>query len=214
MHDRVFRNTRDTLRAYRDAGVWPVATTIPDRVVDDFPVKMTAEEQRLYCEVQEYIKTKYDQAEQVASGQAKNALGFILTVYRRRLTSSFYAIERIAPPANRQALDRNLGIKALLSFRTTAVLEDDVDIAGEVAAWALDDEIASLHQLDRISVVSNKDESKMLRLHQIVGDALTGGHQTVLVFTQYGHDDLRPRPARCDLARESHRLLHDRRDHS
>lgn len=184
MRDRVFRNTRDTLRAYRDAGVWPVAATIPDRVVDDFPVKMTAEEQRLYCEVQEYIKTKYDQAEQVASGQAKNALGFILTVYRRRLTSSFYAIEQ-SLRRRIDALDRNLGIKALLSSDDT-ILEDDVDIAGEVAAWALDDEIASLHQLaDRISVVSNKDESKMLRLHQIVGDALTGGHQTVLVFTQY-----------------------------
>ena len=53
IRDRVFRNTRDTLRAYRDAGVWPIAATIPDRVVDDFPVKMTAEEQRLYCSFHE-----------------------------------------------------------------------------------------------------------------------------------------------------------------
>ena len=118
IRDRVFRNTRDTLRAYRDAGVWPIAATIPDRVVDDFPVKMTAEEQRLYCEVQEYIKTKYDQAAQVASGQAKNALGFILTVYRRRLTSSFYAIEQ-SLRRRIDALDRNLGIKALLSSDDT-----------------------------------------------------------------------------------------------
>ncbi len=82
-------------------------------------------------------------------------------------------------------MDKNLGIKALLSSDDT-ILEDDPDIAAEVAAWALDDEIASLHQLaDKISVISSKDESKMQRLHEIVGDALTGGHQTVLVFTQY-----------------------------
>lgn len=184
MRDRVFRNTRDTLRAYRDAGAWPAEATIPDRLVDDIAVAMSSEEQNLYCEVQEYIRTKYDQAEQIASGQAKNALGFILTVYRRRLTSSFYAIEK-SLRRRIEALDGNLGFKALLSPDDT-ILEDDLDIAAEVAAWALDDEIVSLRRLaDKIAVVSNKDETKMLRLHEIVGDALTGGHQTVLVFTQY-----------------------------
>lgn len=184
MRDRVFRNTRDTLRAYRDAGAWPEDATIPDRVVDDVAVEMSPEEQDLYCEVQNYIRTKYDQADQIASGQAKNALGFILTVYRRRLTSSFFAIEwslrrRIA------ALEGELGFKALLSTDDT-ILEEDPDIAAEVAAWALDDEVTSLRTLaDRIAVVANKDESKMLRLHDLVAKALTGGHDTVLVFTQY-----------------------------
>jgi superfamily II DNA or RNA helicase len=184
MRDRVFRNTRDTLRAYRDAGVWPAYATIPVRVVDDVTVTMLPQEQDLYCEVQDYIRTKYDQAEQIASGQAKNALGFILTVYRRRLTSSFFAIEqslrrRVA------ALEGELDFKALLSPDDT-VLEEDPDIAAEVAAWALDDEVSSLRTLtDRIAVVANEDESKMLRLHEIVANALTGGHNTVLVFTQY-----------------------------
>lgn len=184
MRDRVFRNTRDTLRAYRDAGVWPADATIPERHVDDIPVKMSPEEESLYCEVQDYIRTKYDQAEQIASGQAKNALGFILTVYRRRLTSSFYAIEQ---SLRRRiiALEGNLGYKALLAPDDT-ILEEDPDVAAEVAAWALDDEIVSLRALaDKIAIVANKDESKMLRLHDIVGNALTGGHQTVLVFTQY-----------------------------
>jgi hypothetical protein len=184
MRDRVFRNTRDTLRAYRDAGVWPANATIPERHVDDIPVKMSLEEESLYCEVQNYIRTKYDQAEQIASGQAKNALGFILTVYRRRLTSSFYAIEQ-SLRRRINALEGNLGYKALLAPDDT-ILEEDPDVAAEVAAWALDDEIVSLRALaDKIAIVANKDETKMLRLHDIVGDALTGGHQTVLVFTQY-----------------------------
>ena len=184
MRDRVFRNTRDTLRAYRDAGVWPVAATIPNRVVEDRSVEMSKQEQDLYCEVQNYIRTKYDQAEHITSGQVKNALGFILTVYRRRLTSSFYAIER-SLRRRISALDGNLGIKALLSPDDT-ILEEDPDIVAEVAAWALDDEIASLRSLaDKIAVISNQDETKMLLLHKIVSEALNGGHQTVLIFTQY-----------------------------
>lgn len=184
MRDRVFRNTRGTLRAYRDAGVWPAGATIPDRVVDDIPVRMSTHEQGLYCEVQDYIRTKYDQAEQIASGRAKNALGFILTVYRRRLTSSFYAIEQ-SLRRRIEALDGNLGLAALLSADDT-ILEDEPDIAADVATWALDDEIVSLRKLaDKITIVANTDESKMVRLHQVVSDALNGGHQTVLVFTQY-----------------------------
>ena len=35
MRDRVFRNTRTTMRAYRDAGLLPPEATIPDREVTD-----------------------------------------------------------------------------------------------------------------------------------------------------------------------------------
>ena len=185
MRDRVFRNTRNTLRAYRDVGLWPAKNTIPNRVVDDQPIQMTLDERDLYCRVQTYIKTKYDQAEQIANGQVKNALGFILTVYRRRLTSSFRAIEQ-SLRRRIDALEGRLDASALLSPDDMALEEDRLDIAAAVHAWALDDEIVDLRQLaDDLKVIADADESKMLALHRMVEQALQGGHQTVLVFTQY-----------------------------
>lgn len=186
MRDRVFRNTRDTLRAYRDDGQWPEAATIPDRVVDDRPVPMSQPEQDLYCRVQDYIRTSYDKAQEIEDGQKKNALGFILTVYRRRLTSSFYAIGQ-SLRRRVEMLDGKLDPAKLLTVDDT-VLEDDPDpnIAAALMAWALDDEIHILRKLaDDIDVIAAGDETKMLELHNVVDDALSGGHQTVLVFTQY-----------------------------
>ena len=185
MRDRVFRNTRDTLRAYRAGGFWPESATIPDRLVNDRPVKMTDREQDLYCRVQDYIRTNYDRAQEIEDGQKRNALGFILTVYRRRLTSSFHSIEQSL--RRRVALlDGQLDADSLLTADDTRLGEVDADVAGALKAWALDDEIHTLRQLaDDIGVVASGDESKMLALHEVVDAALTGGHRTVLVFTQY-----------------------------
>jgi len=185
MRDRVFRNTRDTLRAYRSAGIWPDDATIPDRAVDDWLVDMSAVEEALYCQVQNYIRTKYDQAQHLASGQAKNAIGFILTVYRRRLTSSFHAIER-SLRRRIAALEGQLDPKGLLTEDDTIHDESAPEIAGAIQVWALDDEIHDLRKLaGALGLVAAGDETKMMRLHQIVDEALAGGHQTVLVFTQY-----------------------------
>lgn len=185
MRDRVFRNTRDTLRAYRKAGIWPEDATIPDRFVDDWLVEMSAVEEALYCQVQNYIRTKYDQAQQLASGQAKNAIGFILTVYRRRLTSSFQAIER-SLRRRIDVLEGRLDPKAFLTEDDTILEESAPDITNAIQAWALDDEIHDLRRLtDSLGRVAAGDETKMTRLHKIVDDALAGGHQSVLVFTQY-----------------------------
>ena len=185
MRDRVFRNTRATLRAYRDSGIWPHQITIPDRLVNDAVVTMAPREAELYCEVQHYIRTKYDQAEQLASGQAKAALGFVLTIYRRRLTSSFQAIER-SLRRRIAALEGELEPQRLLTEDDT-ILDDSIPgLTGEIGTWALGDEIHELHRLcEALHEIAVADETKMLRLHALVDDALAGGHQTVLVFTQY-----------------------------
>jgi len=197
MRDRVFRNTRDTLRAYRDAGAWPIEATIPDRVVNDFAVKMSDVEQELYCAVQDYIRTKYDQSNQFLTGQAKNAVGFILTVYRRRLTSSFYAIEQ-SLRRRIEALEKNLDYRMLLSA-DDSLFEEAAEAPAELADWALGDEVATLRVLtDRIAEIAAGDESKMIRLHQVIDEALSSGHQTVLVFTQFS-DTMRYVRDRLDI---------------
>jgi superfamily II DNA or RNA helicase len=186
MRDRVFRNTRDTLRAYRDDGQWPESATIPDRLVDDRAVDLSQQEQDLYCRVQEYIRTSYNKAQEIGDGQKRNALGFILTVYRRRLTSSFYAIGQ-SLRRRVEILDGQRDPETLLTLDDTVQeLEPEPSVAAALKEWALDDEIHTLRKLAvDIGVIAAGDETKMHELHKLVDDALAGGHQTVLVFTQY-----------------------------
>ena len=45
--------------------------------------------------VEDYISTTYNKA----TAQERNAIGFVMTVYRRRLASSFFALKRTLEPA-------------------------------------------------------------------------------------------------------------------
>src|SRR5690349_10170573 len=59
-------------------------TPIADREVEDRFVQLSADEGRIYQEVETYISTTYNQA----SAKEENAVGFVMTIYRRRLSSS------------------------------------------------------------------------------------------------------------------------------
>ena len=83
----VFRNTRTLLRKYREQGL--LKENIPVRKPRPEWIEMTDEEWKLYQRIEEYIRDHYQKYEAERRG-----LGFIMTVYRRRLTSSFYAIQQ------------------------------------------------------------------------------------------------------------------------
>lgn len=83
----VFRNTRTLLREYHRRGL--LKDRIPYRDPKPEWIEMRAEEEELYHRIEEYIRDHYQKYEAERRG-----LGFIMTVYRRRLTSSFCAIER------------------------------------------------------------------------------------------------------------------------
>ena len=89
----VFRNTRTLLREYHKRGL--LKDKIPYRDPKPEWIEMKPEEAELYHRIEEYIQDHYQKYEAERKG-----LGFIMTVYRRRLTSSFYAIE--------QSLERRL----------------------------------------------------------------------------------------------------------
>ena len=57
---------------------------IGTRHVDDRFLESTPQERALYDAVEDFISTQYAQA----SGQKKSAVGFVMTIYRRRLASS------------------------------------------------------------------------------------------------------------------------------
>jgi hypothetical protein len=77
----ISRHTRDLLRRYHKAG--KMRTPIADREVEDRFVQLSVDEGEIYQEVENYISTTYNQA----SATEKNAVGFVMTIYRRPVVS-------------------------------------------------------------------------------------------------------------------------------
>ena len=191
---RVFRTTRTTLKSYRRDGLLDAATVIPNRHVNDEFLSL-GEARPLYERIDDYIGRHYDAY--LAAGGASVPLGFIMTVYRRRLTSSFRAVRR-SLQRRRDTLAAGRGAMALLDTDDRHTLEGrsaldelpaegdrtldgapaggDVELQAEIAE--LDDFIAALDALP-------PDEPKMECLRRLIRDSLNGGHRTLIVFTQY-----------------------------
>ena len=176
----ISRNTRELLRRYFVAG--RLQTNIAVREVQDRSVSMSQAERDGYEAVEDYISTTYNNA----SEKERNAIGFIMTVYRKRVASSF------------AALALTLG-RRLASLKTpgSSISDDDVpedDFADEV----LDaDEAGRLDQLalvaeERGSIEELLDQVKELPtdtkaevLLEVLGELKADGYGQAMVFTQF-----------------------------
>jgi ribosomal 50S subunit-associated protein YjgA (DUF615 family) len=187
MRRQVFRTTRTTLQEYKRTGLLHPDTVIPERHVEDAFIDMNPDEAQLYRRIENYIGRYYNRYKNM--GGAQRALGFIMTVYRRRLTSSFEAITQ-SLRKRRQALDRDDNTLAALldeddlsAIETTGMFDlEDLENAKLELAREADELDAFLKDLERLP----PDESKMLRLQDELRDAIHRGHRTAIVFTQYG----------------------------
>ena len=83
----VWRNGRDLLHRYRQRGI--LSERVPKRKPRNEWIEFTPEEQELYDRIEEYISHFYRKYE-----ARRRGLGFVMTVYRRRLTSSFHAARK------------------------------------------------------------------------------------------------------------------------
>lgn len=185
MRRRVFRTTRSTLREYQATGLLDASTNIPVRDVADRFIALSEAEKRLYKRIEAYI-SRYYNVYKVGPG-AQRALGFIMTIYRRRLTSSFLAIER-SLKKRRDVLGGDRSPEELLDA-------DDITAIETTALFDLD-ELASaklnlskeVQELDLFLAELAKrppDESKMNQLHDDLATAFVSGQRTAIVFTQY-----------------------------
>ena len=79
------RHTRGLLKRYQDAGL--ITMTIPERKVEDDSITMSPEERELYDDINGLVNECY------GNNPALNqtAVGFIMTVYRKRLGSSAHS---------------------------------------------------------------------------------------------------------------------------
>lgn len=179
LKDLMFRHTRDTLRQYYQRGL--LERDIPTRVVQDNAI--TLEPQRevpLYVAVSDYVRHFY----RLAQIDQRSCLGFLMTLYRKRLTSSFYAIK--------SSLQRRLDY--LLTQRGSVLSDDDlvdVDNEDDAVIAGLESffepvdpqEIQYLEELLR-QFENTGEDSKLSRFIQILRQELTE-RESAIVFTQY-----------------------------
>lgn len=194
----VYRNTRPLLRRYQAEGI--LKENVPTRDVRPVWVTMRPDEAALYERIEEYISHFYARYEHQRVG-----LGFIMTVYRRRLTSSFHAVRRslerrlafltavpdsmaVPSPSAAAILDQGPDELAPAGLSTDDLEEADLDEdilerIGDEGRERFRDEIRYvedfLHALDNLGT-----ESKLERLLSDVR-AILRDRDSVVIFTQY-----------------------------
>ncbi len=179
----VSRHTRKLLRTYRDRGL--VETSIAERSVEDRLVSMSSEERQVYEAVGTYISTAYNRAE----ARDRNAVGFVMTTYRRRLASSFQALrntlqdrlEAFSDPDHRRRTDPDED-----SF------EDEIGTGARDAEEPDEKERAALQAEERGAIAGLLDrtrrlppDSKLAALKAELTQLRDEGCTQVMVFTQY-----------------------------
>ena len=179
----ISRHTRELLRRYAKAGM--LSTPVPDRRVGDEFIEMSVPERELYEEVEAYISETYKKA----TGAARSAVGFVMTVYRRRLASSFAALratlEKHRDGVMQGTLDAGTDIDEDMpdDEALDEVLNTDevADLLQHGLAFADRGEIERL--LERIAALP--PDSKLTRLTETLDQLVHSGYRQVMVFSQY-----------------------------
>jgi len=176
------RHTRPLLREYAKRGL--LDSPIAERDVRDVAITMNPQERALYEAVEEYISETY----KAASPDKKNAVGFVMTIYRRRVASSFQALK----------CTLNMNLERLKGFEPeNGQVSEDVsddehmdEAMSEEEALDLEREALNLLEEDAIqsmlrSIAQLGIDSKALRLVKELNQAESDGIEGAIVFTQY-----------------------------
>lgn len=180
----VSRHTRELLRRYFKAG--KLSTPVATRQVEDRFIALSSEEGDLYRQVETYISETYN----AAAPDARNSVGFVMTIYRRRLASSFHAL--------RQTMEkRKGGVSGLLTAVDEASMDEDV--ADQVEAGeeidietVSEDERRALafEEISTIETIVDEIErlpadTKAVELSRVLNELKGSGYPQVMVFTQF-----------------------------
>ncbi len=188
---RMHRNTRSTLRQYHAAGL--LSAPPPSRVVNDVVFDFKDEgERHVYDSITQYIERRFQELEAEKPGK-----GFVMTIYRRRASSSPLALER----SLRRRRDGLVRVVEQRAYDTWIPYEEnvdnrDLDDLGEVemgerisAALPTNPKIARAeltdvdHILEDLQSLRGRD-SKRDRFFQELRRVTEDG-RSVLIFTEY-----------------------------
>lgn len=188
---RMHRNTRATLREYYRLGLLDYPP--PRRIVDDrlFDYKDPAE-RRVYESITRYIEKRFQELEQEKPGK-----GFVMTIYRRRASSSPLALERslerrrqgLMLVAGRVAYDPLLSDEENVDSRDLSDLGEDeagervsaaLPVDPHVAKRELEDVDALLSELRALHARDSKLGFFFDELRRVTEDG-----RPTLIFTEY-----------------------------
>jgi len=174
----VSRHTRELLRRYFKAG--KIATPVATRQVEDVFIPLSPEESALYESVENYISDTYN----AASPDARNAVGFVMTIYRRRLASSFYSLRKTLENRRAGVIDSSR-LDEDIADDVEAGDDTDIDDFEKAEREALkSEELADIRMIVE-SIGRLPVDTKALRLRQVIDDLQGSGYQQVMVFTQF-----------------------------
>ncbi|MCB1175335.1 MAG: DEAD/DEAH box helicase family protein [Leptospiraceae bacterium] len=176
------RHTRLLLKEYYKKGL--IKNRIAERKVHDIAIEMPAKERMLYEMVESYISEVYNKA----PDSIRSSVGFVMTIYRKRLASSYLALYR--------TLEKRLQ-KA--GFELADLSGDDID---DDQQNTLEDRnilvnlenkpMASMlpEELQRIKEIMKEcsrlaTSQKSVELESIIQASIADGYESVIIFTQY-----------------------------
>ncbi len=179
----ISRNTRELLRRYFREG--RMTTPIAERRVEDRFLEMTGPERAIYSAVEDYIEDLYSRA----SERERPAVGFVMTIYRRRLASSFAAL-RATLRKRRDAISGRgipdpFGLDEDLPDDDAVDETTDTDEAENLERTALAREQRA--GIDRLlgAIERLSPDSKLGHLREVLRTLRRDGHAQAMVFTQY-----------------------------
>ena len=179
----ISRNTRELLRRYAEAGA---DIRIARRRVDDRFVTLPPEQDEVYRAVERYISETYSGARKAD----RAAVGFVMTIYRRRLASSFRALR--ATLERRAAAIRGEAASGDESWIEEDLPDDDLepeaadaDEAARLAKRALDREEVSAIEGLLARIRSLPRDAKFGELASVLDRLRSDGYAQVMVFTQF-----------------------------
>jgi|GEM_PF-246325 len=209
----IHRNTRDTLRKYRKAGL--LDEKVPTRKPERRRIELNDQTRQVYDRIDEYTRTFYKKAQQSTETEAR-AIGFVMTTYRQRLTSSVYAIsqslssrleklrrqqqvlERRKRIRSEQDEDRQAALETLSEFEEEEIAEmedageDVLNVDLTELAPSLTDEGINLleEEIEELESFIHEvrqvdDDPKMDQLYDDLDMLDRKGRSRIIVFTQY-----------------------------
>ncbi len=178
----ISRHTRELLRRYFQAG--KLDTTIAQRQVEDRFVALSAAERHVYTAVEDYIATTY----QNTVADQRNAVGFVMTIYRRRLASALaQTLQHRGSGLGRDKEDHGPTPSAdedlLDDDAAEEVMDSDEATRLEQAALAREEK----HDLERLLRAARAlpTDTKARVLAEVIRELREQGYPQIIVFTQY-----------------------------
>lgn len=195
----VSRHTRRLLRQYHKAG--KLDARIAARNVQDQFVTMTKAEREVYDAVENYISSTYNNA----ASDKRTAIGFVMTVYRRRLASSFFALAHTLENRMNTVTGQYSVVPSDIDRLEEDVLEDELasEVMDAEEAADLEAQSLALEEQDDLEILLEMTrrlptDTKTTVLLNVIKELQAKGYKQVMVFTQYTDtlDFLRTKAAR------------------